>query len=848
VTVWVALRQPCQVRLTVYATEHGAGFTIAQTILAGDRTTVAVGKHLHLVAVTAHPLGSDRLSPGQVYAYDMRFQPCSTTDQPAASQPTDSSPTHLGYTLQQALSSALPYPVTVSYFPHHLPTLVLPPDDLNHLQIVHGSCRKPHGGGRDSLPILDELIGQQADQPNARPHQLFFTGDQIYGDDVADPMLFALMEAGDTLLGWEEELPINGLSQSGTTHLKSKQLEPGQRSTIAETEGGFTAGLHNKPECAKSHLFSFGEFCAFYLFTWSPVLWSEEFVQGNDLWGNGKQAQSWDREIKRLQPFLQTLWKVRRALANVPTYMIFDDHDVSDDWCLNQAWCLRVLGKPLGRCTVRNALTAYALFQAWGNTPEQFQEGRSGDRLLNAVECWSASAGDDREAEAAIARYVGLPPSNPITGLPEFRMDGNVLVLERDPHTLTWHYSIRSDRHEVIVLDTRTWRGYPAGRASVEAPPMLISPTAFDRQIRQPLQQTDQLNQAGQSRIEATLVVAPTNLNNIEALDWIQYWSLEQGKIFHHDVGDAWNINKPAFAVLLATLFERRDRIVVLSGDIHYGFATRLSYWSGKAANPTSHTLVQLTSSSFKNEEWKTQLVHTKLKSIAPERPQEWVGWNTPPNLLDMQMSQGILRTVQVPVVKHSPLVQRWRRVRGSLHLTWAIVAATDRDRPDWRYRTEWIPRQPAQPVNWRKDPVWLKSHSPNPPTWLEHLKAGLRSLWHNRWLQEGPEVVGSNNLGVVQFQWSSDAVHGRAIDQQAVIQNLYWYPSWKPDSVVTSRFYSSLQLDAPPVPFPAIDLRHASQHAAATAHPSAILASDDGDSNEATSAPHLQARVKLDE
>ena len=71
-----------------------------------------------------------------------------------------------------------------------VPTFVLPPRDLNQLNIVHGSCRKPHGGGRDTLSCLDNLIQDSAHLPNSRPHQLFLTGDQIYGDDVANPMLW----------------------------------------------------------------------------------------------------------------------------------------------------------------------------------------------------------------------------------------------------------------------------------------------------------------------------------------------------------------------------------------------------------------------------------------------------------------------------------------------------------------------------------------------------------------------------------------------------------------------------------------------------------------------------------
>ena len=67
--------------------------------------------------------------------------------------------------------------------------------------------------------------------------------------------------------------------------------------------------------------------------------------------------------------------------------MICDDHDVTDDWYLDGAWCQRVLASPLGRRVVRNALLAYALFQAWGNTPDQFAEP-NGLALLDALDTW----------------------------------------------------------------------------------------------------------------------------------------------------------------------------------------------------------------------------------------------------------------------------------------------------------------------------------------------------------------------------------------------------------------------------------------------------------------------------
>ena len=811
VTVWMALRTACEVTLEIYTTEGGDGLAVGSLLFQGTSSTIAIGRYLHLVAVTARATSFPLLSD-QVYVYDLKFRrslsdlPDVSTIQPDSIQiPIQQTE----WTLQQALNSeALPR-ISISYFDHQLPSFSLPPDDLNQLRIVHGSCRKVHGGDRDTLPIVDDLIEQHCTLPNARPHQLFLTGDQIYGDEVADPLLMALTDAGDTLLGWEEHLPLDvaldqvALNQNAPD-LLPKFLNPGQRSQVAEDLGGFTAGLYNQPQCAKSHLFSLGEYCAVYLFAWSQVLWTE-FPTAPEVGRKSKRAKVWQQERRIIQEFAQTLWKVRRALANLPTYMIFDDHDISDDWYLNREWCLRVLGKAMGRRSVQNGLLSYALFQGWGNTPQQFESG-TGAKLLQAAADWSISRATDASVEATIARCLGIPECD-TEGLPKFRQDGNALILDHDERSLEWHYTVRTHRYEVIVLDTRTWRGYPADEPT-NAPPMLLSPTAFDLQLRQPMQQTEHLKQQGKSQVEATLVIAPTNLVSLEAIDQIQHWNLKQGKTFHNDVGDAWNINKYAFAKLLSTLFEQRDRIIILSGDIHYGSTVCLHYWlrqpperydnnlsgnlSGKDREKP-HVLVQLTASAIKNSELKTQIVHTKIKSLVAESSEDWAGWVHPPELFKVRSLLGFHPVKRLPPSDHVPLIQRLHRTRNRLF--WDIAVRHSRALPDWRYHIDWIKRQPAQTA-------FDRSHLPKPKSghFIQRVAKGLiQFLWSNRWLQEGNEVVGLNNIGLVQFDWS------RQPEDRSVIHDLYWYAPWKPGRVVFSRYNVSLSLEPAPPPLPVL-------------------------------------------
>jgi hypothetical protein len=821
VTVWLALKAPRQVELKVFSTQGGNGEIVGAPLLEGASSTVQLGKYLHVVAVTAKPIDSNLLTSGQIYAYDIEF--AGSRESQSVAVPENEKQNLLSCLWADGTDLSALGPSTISYFAHGLPTFALPPRDLNYLRIVHGSCRKPHGDGRDALPILDNAIEQFAGMANFRPHQLFLTGDQIYGDDVADAMLWALTDAGDTLLGWEEslplmddaqikknlctsipknspnknviraereifrEVPIQKASDAEFEYKKTIELQPGTRSDIARDFGGFTAMLVNKPDKAKSHLFGLGEYCAMYLLVWSPVLWCDSFPKGKDIRQDSKQAKVWDREVVELDGFCRNLWRVRRALANIPTYMICDDHDVSDDCFLNREWCYRVLGKPLGRRVVQNALLAYAVFQAWGNTPAQFEDGTVGDKLLKATEKWSNSAGTDVAIWEDAGKYLGIPGVDVETNLPKFKLDEDVLILDRDDEVLNWHFTVRSFKHEVIVLDTRTWRGYPV--ESAIAPPMLLTHKGFEEQIQQPLRETDLLNKSGEFAIEATLVVVPTNLVGLWIIDAVQRRDVEQGKVFNSDAGDAWNFHELAFVKLLSEFFKQRDRVIVLTGDIHYAAAVRLRYWSDchfgdsrpeierlssvsgvngemKIAGQRLSVLAQLTASAFINEEWTTHVIHTKIKSLFPERSHECLGWNEP------------LELVKIP-----------RRGRKK------AVAAAVRDRqslPDWGYRVDWMKRQKSRVFLQDEDGDMSSILPKNKPLLLlRRLWNLIALLWRNRWLQEGDEIVGYGNIAIVSFQWPDDAD-----GEKAVIQSVYWRPLWAPDSVVYSQYFVSLGLD----------------------------------------------------
>ncbi|APU16400.1 alkaline phosphatase D family protein [Actinoalloteichus fjordicus] len=102
---------------------------------------------------------------------------------------------------------------------------------------------------------------------------------------------------------------------------------------------------------------------------------------------------------------------LRWLLSTVPTAMIFDDHDVRDDWNTSQAWRREMAATPWWRQRIRGGLASYWIYQHLGNLrPVDLDEdevyarvlrsGRDGDalELLEDFAEWA-----DSEADGATA-------------------------------------------------------------------------------------------------------------------------------------------------------------------------------------------------------------------------------------------------------------------------------------------------------------------------------------------------------------------------------------------------------------------------------------------------------------
>jgi hypothetical protein len=128
---------------------------------------------------------------------------------------------------------------------------------------------------------------------------------------------------------------------------------------------------------------------------------------------------------------------IRWLLSTVSTAMIFDDHDVHDDWNISQAWLEEAREHEWWNRHIRAALASYWVYQHLGNlAPEAHQE----DELLERVK----AAEDAAPILAEFAR----------------RADHTTLGTR-------WSYCRDLGRTRLVVIDSRACRVLQEGRRSM---------------------------------------------------------------------------------------------------------------------------------------------------------------------------------------------------------------------------------------------------------------------------------------------------------------------------------------------------------------------------------------------
>ena len=713
-SAWVALSRPATVGVTLWAgTQMSTGpGTVASgdaPLASGQVQTRRFGANLHIALVTVDLKGPPAvaLAPGSLHSYDITIDGTASLrtegllkDEVAGTRlanvdtGTDAGDGSAGFNA--------PLHLALGYDTDRLPSFVTPGATIESLRMAHASCRRSNAGGYDAMAWLDDFIKANKLTPAERPQQLYLTGDQIYADDLGTALLPMLTRLGAELLGGIEKFPVSETAGQ-EFELNVDKFPPQRRGLIVREKARFST------TDSRNHLLGFGEFAAMYCAAWSSRVWqalgnefstfvdfspdnadTAAFLSKPETEVGGTLAKwkanpdhglaSIERETKQVRIYRDAVPKAARALANCITYMIWDDHEVTDDWNLTGRWLSRVYSKRPGQAIIRNGMIAYGLFQGWGNDPKAFAaDGNNKDFLTEAE---SIFAGNGPFPSGATNRM------DEILGFPGAAADKRA----------KWHYRVDGPRHRTLVLDTRTRRD--TGNAASTTPPKLLGGTLGDQVPDGPLTDGRELLVV----VSAAPVLGPTLFDKVfqpltaaikdtsnaigKMLEDAPYNAAEELKQTvkytdgdeHRDV-EGWAADEGHQEALLKKLGSY-PRVVILSGDVHFSCSMTLDYWKG--TTPTPSRIVQLTSSGARNG-WpikiesqfrKNTVFQDLLGGVLVER----LAWTGPAK-------------ITVPAGSHISPGRRGRMKRSPALLPvlgWPAGTTID-TAPDWRWRLKLV-------------------------------------------------------------------------------------------------------------------------------------------------------------
>ena len=253
-------------------------------------------------------------------------------------------------------------------------------------------------------------------------------------------------------------------------------------------------------------------------------------------------------------------WKepvTRWLLSTVPSAMIFDDHDVNDDWNISETWVRQMRATPWWEERIVGAFMSYWIYQHIGNlSPRELKE----DGLFDRV----------REAE------------NPTRVLREFAYRA-----DREIAGTRWSYHRDFGRVRLIVMDSRAGRVLKAGhRAMLDDEEWawieekatgdfdhLLFGTSLPFLLGPGLHHLEAASEAVCSGAWGRLAAKAGE--SVRQLVDLEHWP-------------AFNKSFRDFTKLLRSVAsgERSDgdppaSVAVLSGDVHHGYLARMDFGDG---------------------------------------------------------------------------------------------------------------------------------------------------------------------------------------------------------------------------------------------------------------------------
>jgi hypothetical protein len=371
-------------------------------------------------------------------------------------------------------------------------------------------------------------------------------------------------------------------------------------------------------------------------------------------------------------------------MANVPTYMMCDDHEVTDDWFIDAAFFQHATTSPLLRRILMNALANYCVFQAWGNLPDSF-----GPRVDDISTHVAFGARLDSRADQLASSLIGF----------------------------NWFF-VTPLPANVVMMDTRTRRVL---RTAPNAPG-LLNPAALG-DLRSAL--------ANAPSGQPVVIVSPPPVFGYDGLEILQATDvgLRSGG-FYEDDFETWAANPNVFFQFLTAIAESGKRqIVFFAGDVHYAFANSVAY----CLPPLQAVeVLHLTSSSLKNKmsDWSSR------KAVIPETFTTFDAKNYGTHDGDKYW-----QISEMDVVRNDPWLNTLPMIdkKSNVYLNWHFhdVQSGGRLIKDNNIGVFTLQRNPTNPANPSITNVYIDENGGTHTTsgsWTQLMAAVQPSKWQSRW------------------------------------------------------------------------------------------------------------------
>lgn len=295
------------------------------------------------------------------------------------------------------------------------------------------------------------------------------------------------------------------------------------------------------------------------------------------------QARSFEDFARRYVEAWTSDKGVRQVLAAVPTWMIFDDHEVTNNWNIEPTWREQALRQGVEQILV-DGLVAYWVYQGWGNVGLR----SAGDYELLAIMQEAARSGEDA-LEALRARIR------------------QAIYGEK---AIQWDYTLPT-MPPIFVADVRADRSAVLGEASgADVTPRIMSQEQMER-VRDWMRKHETSTNLLVSSVPALLPPAigfaeyamgmrPLRHVPSSLLRRLGHVLAEQQQNVALRLGfEHWPVFDATWRELVALFAARQRDLVILSGDVHFSYAiiARRTFLASRG----DAALYQLVSSPIRN-------------------------------------------------------------------------------------------------------------------------------------------------------------------------------------------------------------------------------------------------------